>query len=364
VSSDSSYSIRLYKPGDEEEIVDVLKACYPEWKNTEYPLEYWKWKYLENPYGSYVILAEWDGNIVGSEHRLLHKIKVDNKTVISSLGDDSATHPDYRRKGIYKNMVYFGDDITIEKKTVLRYGIQIHEASVIMVMRRGFTLFPFQISHMLKIKDVGTHFQNRPTKNYLVARIGFSVLKFLNRLNKIIRHSGTYPEINIEDISMFDDRINSFWENIRIEYNFIIEKNRDYLNWRYCDPRSSNKGKYFVKQAVKNNEILGFIVLEIGEKDDYSEGYIVDLLALPDRMDVAGKLTAEALLFFRHSDINVVHYRVVKDHPYQALLRENGFIEVPSKLHLTIKFFREKEKIQIIKDSKPSQIHFNYGDYY
>jgi hypothetical protein len=61
----------------------------------------------------------------------------------------------------------------------------------------------------------------------------------------------------------------------------------------------------------------------------------MDLLALPDRTDVARKLLMEACTFFRESCINVVHYRVVKNHPHQTIFSEQGFIEVPSKMHLT-----------------------------
>jgi GNAT superfamily N-acetyltransferase len=351
-------------PGDEEAIVELLKISFPEWRDTKSPLDHWKWKHIENPLGSIIVVADWDGKIVGVEHKLLLNIKVDEKTILSTYGDDAAVHPDYRRKGIYKNMVYFTDDLTIEKKIALRYGIDIHEVSLLMVKRRGFVLFPFHISHMLQVRDVKTHFRMRPTKNNLVARYGFSVLKLLNRIKNMVKHTEIKSEFKIEDVSLFDERINSFWEKCMNGYHFIIEKNQEYLNWRYCDPRSSNKGKYYVKQAEQDNEILGFIVLEIREKEGYSEGYVMDLLALPDRMDVASMLLEEATLFFRKSGINVIHYRVVKNHPYQALLGEQGFIEVPSKLVLTYKMFQDKEKMQVIKDSKPSQIHFNYGDYY
>jgi hypothetical protein len=138
----------------------------------------------------------------------------------------------------------------------------------------------------------------------------------------------------------------------------------EYLNWRYCDPRSNLQGRYFVKKAEQDGENLGFIVLRYREKDDYPEGYIVDLLTLPDKMDAARRLLEEACLFLWELGVNVVHYRVIKNHPFQALFSEQGFIEVPSKLHMTFKMFTDKEKIRVIRDSKPNQIHFNYGDYY
>jgi hypothetical protein len=225
-----------------------------------------------------------------------------------------------------------------------------------MAEREGYTLFPFHISHMLHIRNIGMHFKMRPTKHNLVSRYGFFLLKLLNSITK---QTKSPSDIQIENISEFDEKITAFWENTRNECNFIIEKNMEYLNWRYC----SQIRRYFVKLAEQDEKILGFIILEIDEKDDYSEGYIVDLMVLPGRMDAAKKLISESLLFFRESDVNAIHYRVVKNHSYQTVFRKQGFIELPSKLQLFIKMLN-KDKMKVIKDSKPSQIHFNYGDYF
>jgi GNAT superfamily N-acetyltransferase len=361
VSSDSDYIVRLYRPGEEEEIVEVLKISFPEWGDAKFPLDYWKWKYLDCPLGSHVVVADWDGKIVGVECHLLLKILIDEKISLSSYSDDSAVHPDYRRKGISKNMLQYALDLSTR---AMHFAIQTHEATVKNAKRQGMVLFPFSISHMLHVRDVDKHFRMKQTENNLVVRFGFSVLKLLNRIKNLPRQTKTKSNLKILEISKFDERINKFWEKIRDDYNFIIEKNREYLNWRYCDPRNNLKGRYFVKQAEQDGEILGFIVLETRSKDGYSEGYIVDLLTCPGRMDVARKLVEETCSFFWESEFNAVHYRVVKDHPYQVIFSEQGFIEIPSKLHMTYKMFYDKEKMQVIKDSKPSQIHFNYGDYY
>jgi GNAT superfamily N-acetyltransferase len=361
--SSKEYSIRLYRPGDEEEIVEILKISFPEWRDAESPHDHWRWKYLDNPYGSDIMVADWDGKIVGVQHKQNLGIKIDEK-IISSYADDEAVHPDYRRKGIFKNMLNYAEEHLKKKKIAFNFGISIHEATLKISLREGYTLFPFSFSHMIQIFDVKTHFRMRPTKNNLIAIYGFSLLKLLNRIKNIVKETKITSEITIKDVSEFDERFNTFWQNTKNGYNFIIEKNWEYLNWRYCDPRSNLKGRYFIKQAEQDGEILGFIVLEVREKDDYSEGYVMDLLALPDRRDVVRRFVEEATMFFRESDINVVHYRVVKNHFYQALFNEQGFIATPSKIYLSLKFFFNKEKMKIIKNSQPSQIHFNYGDYY
>lgn len=362
-SEDTGYNVRLYEPGDEEAIIELLKTSFPEWKEIESPIDYWKWKYIENPHGSDIVVADLEGIIVGVVHRLNLNIKIDEKT-LSNYGDDVTVHPDHRKKGIYKNMINYTEELSKEQKIVLNFGISISDYTVSIAEREGYVFFPFTISHMLQIRDVRTHFKKRPVENNLLAIFGFSMLKLLNRIKNSLKQTELQYKFRIENISGFDERINGFWKKIKEDYQFIIEKKLEYLNWRYFDPRSSNKGRYFVKQAEKQKKILGFIVLEMKEKDDYLEGYVVDLLAHPSRIDVARKLLEEACMFFQKSNVNVVHYRVVQNHPYQALFRELGFIEVPSKFLMSYKMFQEKEKKKIINESCPSQIYFNYGDYF
>jgi hypothetical protein len=50
------------------------------------------------------------------------------------------------------------------------------------------------------------------------------------------------------------------------------------MNWRYCDPA---RGRFTVRVAERNGKILGYLVFKISE----GSGYIVDLLALPGRID-------------------------------------------------------------------------------
>jgi ribosomal protein S18 acetylase RimI-like enzyme len=361
--SSKDYVVRLYEPGDEEGIIEVLKASYPEWRNAKSPLDHWKWKYLESPLGSVFMVVDWGGKIVAVGGRVLLNIKFDEITP-SVYGDDGSVHPDYRRRGIYQDLVRYAWEKGKREETVFKFGIQAHRASVKVQVREGSVDFPFEISHMLQVQNVGMHFRMRPTNNNLAARIGFSALKLLNLIMKNTKRIKILYDFNIEDVVEFDERINFFWQKIVDDYHFIIEKNQRYLNWKYCDPRSSIKGRFMIKKAVANGEILGFIVYKIWEKEDYPEGYIMDLLTLRDRDDVAWKLLEKACKFFRESNINVVHYRVVKDHPYQKLFSEQGFIEVPTELHLGYRIYQDEEKIQIIMDSKPNQIHFNYGDYY
>ena len=65
---------------------------------------------------------------------------------------------------------------------------------------------------------------------------------------------------------------------------------------------------------------MGYSVLKINRlREDYPIGYIVDLLALPDRLEVARVLISDAVRYFDERNINIVNCLTVKGHPYTSL---------------------------------------------
>ena len=67
-------------------------------------------------------------------------------------------------------------------------------------------------------------------------------------------------KVFIKKISAFDERIDEFWKIVNDNHDFILERGREYLNWRYCDFRA---GEFIVEQAEEDGKILGYIVYNI-----------------------------------------------------------------------------------------------------
>ena len=77
------------------------------------------------------------------------------------------------------------------------------------------------------------------------------------------------------------------------------------MNWRFCDSRGGN---YVVKMAEENGSILGYIILRINKiREDYPIGYIVDLLTLPERLDVVSDLISNSVNYFDVNDVNAIN---------------------------------------------------------
>jgi len=190
---------------------------------------------------------------------------------------------------------------------------------------------------------------------------GYLFLKALSNIRNIFTRPPYSPsEFPIKVINRFDERINLFWDETKEHYKFIVERNQDYLNWRYCDPRGGN---YVVKQVEEDGHILGYSVLRINRyRAEYPEGYIVDLLTLPDRLDVASALITDAVHHFDDLEINIVLSTVVKDHPYETLFKRQGFLDSRTEQEIMYRPKQEGSEFDDFRTAPANQLQLQYGD--
>jgi GNAT superfamily N-acetyltransferase len=96
--------IRKATKQDIPAIIDLLKASLGETSSPKTP-EYWNWKHLQNPFGpSPVLLAEIDNHLAGIRAFLRWQWQRGDTTYSALRAVDTATHPDYRGRGIFKKL--------------------------------------------------------------------------------------------------------------------------------------------------------------------------------------------------------------------------------------------------------------------
>ncbi len=98
--------------------------------------------------------------------------------------------------------------------------------------------------------------------------------------------------LQIEEITKFNDNYSSFWDLNSRYYSFTLIKNREQMNWRYTDKRA---GDYNIYTATQDDEIQGVLIGNIIEKNDYLEGNIVDLFTLHNDTAIANQLIEKFL---------------------------------------------------------------------
>jgi GNAT superfamily N-acetyltransferase/ribosomal protein S18 acetylase RimI-like enzyme len=360
----NEYSIRSIKPGDPQNIIELLTMGFGKWPKLNVAcasIDHWKWKYEDNPLRQKnITVAEVDGKIVGVNHTFLKNVKMFDKISRFKYAADTVVHPDHRKKGIQKNMVSYNREIGIDAGIEYIYWIT---SNPIMVesYRKIRPQFPHKVLNMVWVEDADKQFDVIPVKNKLVMKTGFKAVKLMNQLVQTFTpNNSNLGEFNIDSIETFDERMDLFWDTMSKHYEFIMFRDREYLNWRYCDSRAGN---FRVTIATEGDKVLGFCVTYVNfDLDDYPIGYIADIFTLPERLDVAEALVSEAMDMFRENSVNIINCQVIKDHPTHRILKKLGFIDSRIKLHLFYNFYNPVDELKKLEKTQPEKIHFMYGD--
>ena len=362
----NEFQLRIYNPGDEEEIVQLLKIGFDGWPHFDLectPVDHWRWKYLDNPSRTnFIVLAMIEGRIVGANQILPMRIKIVDTVFPCVLSADTVVHPDYRRMGIYTKMANKNISRMNDSGIQLDYFPTSNPILIKSYSKRYRTL-PLTISNLARIKDINKQLKAMPIKKAWLAKLGFHGLMLFNDLkNAFCRKKSPDTNFNIHEVNRFNESMESFWDEASRQYKFIIERRREYINWRYCDPRA---GGFKVKEAKdEDGSTLGYCVLKINKYlKHYPIGYMVDLLTLPERVDAAEALVADAIRYFDEQNINIVNCLVVENHPYEKILKRYGFIDSRFRIQIFMRLSSEMASIlKKIERSDSEKIYFSYGD--
>jgi GNAT superfamily N-acetyltransferase len=352
------YEVRQYRTGDELQIVPLLILTFKVWPFFDIdcsPIDHWWWRYLDFYQDKNLLVeVQHEDKIIATDHVVLENRIIKGKHYLTSYGTDGCVHPSFQGRGLYKKML---KTLHQWKKTAgvkFAYMITVNPKIINSKSRtRSWPHhFPHNVRYMNRINDLNLHIQMK--------ELGDEYRWKLRHYLEQVRSSPIKqpnPDMQIFEITHFDLKINSFIEKVNERYDFILHRSRDYLNWRYLDPRAGN---YQVRVVEENHLITGYSVLRINKLEEYHTGYFVDLLALPDRLDTAEALLLDGLSFFRDNQVNLVSYQVVEKHPYERLFEKYGFYGGEGNRHIFYNNFGDDDLR--LENIPPEQIHFPFGD--
>ena len=355
--------IRKYREGDEENIVNLLQLVFKDWPTLDIscsPLEYWRWKHQTGTNKNFVTVAEHENQIIGCHHAIEVTIQVNNKALPCTTTCDFAVHPDYRKKGISQKMGYnYSRPWRTKEGMVFDYFI-VGNPILVKSFSKTRPKFPIKIINMTNIRDINLHTQKNPRKNNTLLRNGYKILCNINNIkNKLTKPTKPY-KYEITETHTFPEHMNTFWEATSHYYDFIIKRDTEVLNHRYCDPRN-RASKIFI--AKNKDEIQGYAVLRINRYNpDYPVGYIVDLLARPDQNHAIGALVSKSMEYFNENEINIVNCQIPRKHEYTGILSKLGFID--SRVSLYIFYVPSNEGMILHKQlPEDAKVYLSWGDH-
>jgi hypothetical protein len=299
-------------------------------------MEVCQWSFDARPY---IVLAKDGEKLIGQYAIIAFYIKYLDRKMVVVQPVDNMVHQDYRGgvKGVQVKMFVLSEELWRQAGIDLAFGFPNRQAYVV-----GKRLLKYR--DLIKIEN---YFKRLSWRTALRKRIKIPFLvDFLGWFRYYQR------------VCTFDERIDSFWEKVKNQYEILVCRDRRYLNWRYCqNPRH----KYYIVQAERNGEIVGLIIVRYEEHDDVRMGFIMECLALKEPLLMEG-LIKKALLYLSGDGTDYVLVRLAYGDPINNAFKRFGFSSRPGIWESNFVYKTYSSNINSAELEDQSKWHVSFGD--
>lgn len=196
--SEQKLTIRLYKPGDEQGIVNLFKEIF----KREMTLEEWRWKYTgrgnKKVYSS--VAVNETNDVIAHYGGIPHRMIYHGKEIYGLAIGDVMVHPQYRDFKLFRELAALVPEEAAIDGFILGYGFPQER-----LLRLSEKLGLYE-----KIEDV---FEANKE------------VRFHKNMNRLLYKF--FP------MSYDDRRINKLWESVKDTFGLSVVRDREYLQWRY-----------------------------------------------------------------------------------------------------------------------------------
>jgi hypothetical protein len=318
--------VRLYRPGDEAGIADLLQGTFGVWPKVDTSVsanEHIRWK-LSSDVDSrrFQVVAEAGGEVVGCRLFFLSWFRVRGERLRCRQGFDLAVQSNYQGRGVLNDMWSFARH-HFDDKNDFNFGVGDHPAALHMRVAQGNIVI-----------------QNK--------------VQVLSR--DLSAFSGTSSnQIDVLEVDCFDEQTNMLFESCVPAFDFIRERSSRYLNWRFADKRA---GRFTKLAAIEAHQLLGYVVLTKAQH----VGVVADMLVLPGRQDVLGALLQAALRRFVEAGCLSADCWTPTVHPDRSSLIQHGFSRKKRGIHLSYRYLRAPPtKLEFLSNHQAS-VHIMAAD--
>jgi len=318
-------------PGDELSEADLaacvglLETAFPRWPSQEIevpPAEYLRWKLeIPGPEAASVHLLEAGGELVAFATYLPRWYRVFGERYRVNDGVDAAVDPAWQGQGLYRRRRDLKSE-QLDPDYDFTVVFSRNERVLTYRGRRGRAEDDGQPRVLRRFNRVWKTAAAGGARSWwerILATMAISGLRAWSWVrNRPVRFErGALASWDLREVERFDERVDELFERSLEQFDWIQERTAAWLNWRYTDPRNA---MYRMAAAEAEGELLGYVVF----RESRGHGYVLDLLAVPGRLDVA-----ESLLDLATRELavcEVVECWVTPGHPYERVVRGQGFV--------------------------------------
>lgn len=333
-------------------IIEKISIEYPQddlfliWKNSlsmfatkEAVSKRIKWAYNDNICGTgkmWVVKETKTNKIIGCCALIPRFFFINGQKVLAALIADTAIKPKYRTLGPALKLHREILNDTKEFSMILAFPDKIVEGILKVVgFKKAMTLV-----HVVKIlkSDVWLDIKvnNKMIRKILMplSKILDFGLKFIDfKVNENNKYAANF-------LDNFDHRFDKLCRMFRLQYDFMVEKNVDYLSWKFINS-PFRKYNIFAVENKKSDEIIGFFVFFMKE----SSIFVEDFLWIESEID----FRVFVLLFtkaIRKKKFKSISFYVTENSLIHKNLRKSLFFRSKIKSDQNVFYYTKNEKVR------------------
>ncbi len=278
--------IRDYNEGDEIQILQLFEESF----GKKLSLDFWKWRFLNNPTNKLMIKLMWDNNtLVGHYAVSPVKLMFDDEVVLSSLSMTTMTHPNYAGKGIFSELAHsLYTDEAAQNNLSSVFG------------------YPNNNSHYAFIKNLNwKNLESVPTFSINVNNIKPCVIN------------------NVVEFFEFTKEHELTFSNIYKKHLVKVARTVEYLNWRYVKNPINN----YIFFEYKFNSENYFAVTKIFKSFSNPAFFEIDILELvfPANYEILLMLLNAITFKYKLSNLSKINIWLSLNDDRHILLEKIGF---------------------------------------
>ena len=281
------------------------------------------WRYDANPAGQAISQVACEGETILSSYgcfprRVLHRGEEVDRSVVGQTGD-VMTHPDHRGRGVFSHLDRSAMSESSNRGWPCVIGLPNRKSAPIFTGKLGW-------------KEVGKvrpwtfvlHPDSRAKAERMRAgRLASAVVPWTYfrgvRARGRLRDKA-FDKVHTVAIPRFGEDVDSVTREVAKSYSWMVDRNHEFLNWRFLDAPSQRFRAHGVYDA--SGDLRGYSVVQLPERGE-AAGYVVDLVGLDD-VAVAGAMEA-ALGHLHKAGAAVARAFAVEGSFWEKALRSSGF---------------------------------------
>lgn len=314
------WQTRLLRADEVASMHELSKACFGARANSEAFIQH-RYFGTDGPQ-VFVVVADVDGRLVGSQAVTLLRFAVAGQDQLVGMFTDGMTHPDHRKKGIFRHLLVEAERLSFERGTLFLFTMPNDESLPAFAKSEQWRILPERLLYIRPVSVRGL-LADRGLPLFLATFLGAPVDALLSLFKS---HGGARAE-ELRELSGVATELDCLADRVAREAGGVMCK-RDYcfLHWRF-EENPTFRYRYFVVRDDLG-QLDGYVVTTDERRFGTMVSYVVDSMCTP------GSPGFRPLLYFATHRLREAGTRLVgaiTSSPSQiATLRRAGFHKVPA----------------------------------